>query len=133
MKNGSEGRDVLSVSVSRDRKIRTALRTNQIAGFIAGSSEEKKYILEVDILQCLAKMFHFSYLVRLSSRQIRSSDHCRYSSRENRSSNQRYSSSLISPGRSHEARLRKYSEKEFQLQKKVQAVKWSQHNLTTLF
>ena len=60
MKNGSEGRDVLSVSVSRDRKIRTGLRTNQIAGFIAGSSEEKKYILEVDILQCLAKMFHFS-------------------------------------------------------------------------
>ena len=46
MKNGSEGRDVLSVSVSRDIKIRTALRTNQIAGFIARSSEEKKYILE---------------------------------------------------------------------------------------
>lgn len=33
---------------------------------------------------------------RLSSRQIRSSDH--HSSRQNRSSNQRYSSSLISPG-----------------------------------
>ncbi|CAH3046756.1 unnamed protein product, partial [Pocillopora meandrina] len=59
-----------------------------------------------------------------------SSDHCRYSSRENRSYNQRYSSSLISPGGSHEARFRKYSEKEFQLQKKVQALKWSQHNLT---
>ena len=64
----------------------------------------------------------------MSSRQIRSSDH--HSSRQNRSSNQRYSSSLISPGRSHEARFRKYSEKAFQSQKKVQVVKRSQHNLT---
>ena len=66
----------------------------------------------------------------MSSRQIRSSDHCRYSSKENRSSNQRYSSSLISPGGSHEARFRKYSEKEFQLQKRCKRL--NGHNTTWL-
>ena len=39
MKNGSEGRGVL---VGRDKKIWTALRTNQIAGFLTVPPEEKK-------------------------------------------------------------------------------------------
>ena len=41
MKNGSEGRDVL---LGRDKKIWTALRTNQIAGFLTVPSEKKKMI-----------------------------------------------------------------------------------------
>ena len=41
MKNGSEGRGVL---VGRDKKIWTALRTNQIAGFLTVPPEEKKKI-----------------------------------------------------------------------------------------
>ena len=33
-----------SLPVGRDRKIRTALRTNQMAGFVTMSSEKNKYI-----------------------------------------------------------------------------------------
>ena len=50
MKNDSVGRNVLGDSrkryiplpVGRDRKIRTAQRTNQIAGFVTVPSEKKK-------------------------------------------------------------------------------------------
>lgn len=45
--NGSKGRDVLgnhnivTLPVGRDRKIQTALRSNQIAGFVTMPSEKK--------------------------------------------------------------------------------------------
>ena len=43
MKNGIKGRDIFGVTVpvDRDRKLRTALRTNQIAGFVTVPSEKK--------------------------------------------------------------------------------------------
>ena len=48
MKNGSEGKGctrrltkALSLPVGRDRKMRTAQRTNQIAGFVTKPSEKK--------------------------------------------------------------------------------------------
>ena len=44
MKSGNEGRDVLDDSplpLGRDRKIQTAQRTNQIAGFVTVASEKK--------------------------------------------------------------------------------------------
>ena len=62
MKNGSEGRDLLSdsrngtVPIDRGRKVQTALRVNQIAGFVTVPSEKKvniKFGKEIKDSSCI--------------------------------------------------------------------------------
>ena len=72
MKNGSEGKGctrrltkALSLPVGRDRKMRTAQRTNQIAGFVTKPSEKKLFLLFDFVLNyscCALSLFFFSLL-----------------------------------------------------------------------
>ena len=63
MKNGIKGGDVFGVTVpvGRDRKTRTTLRTNQIAGFVTVPSEKKNEYgyLSMDII-CSSKLTVFT-------------------------------------------------------------------------
>ena len=56
-RQGCTRRQSVSVPVGRDRKIQTALRTNQMAGFVTMSSEKNKYIY-LHIINMKIYIFH---------------------------------------------------------------------------
>ena len=50
MKNGNGGRDVLDDTMPVDRKLRTALGANQVAGFVTVPSEKKINLIIITLL-----------------------------------------------------------------------------------